>query len=799
MNLMKNIQKTAVILLLCVVLSGCSPSDLRIWWADCLSGLSGSASAASVRLYEAALKGLAPGEARQKLCLKLGTLYLEKGDYDKAAGYLKFCPWPQQGLWAEALYKKGDYTQALDVFNRVGENGPPRSLYYYALTLEHSNLHDAALKLYERLRQDPVYGRQARERMAQINLFAGVQAYAGLSPQARELIEKSPKAEAYPDASALYLLADESETLTPERQLVSEQHYLIKILNDRGKENFGEVTIPYDSTYETVDLEYARTVKPDGTVVTVGDKNIRDVSMYLNFPMYSNARARIISMPEVAPGSVLEYKVRVYRTKLVNGRDFDSLYWLQADEPLILQKFRITLPGDVALRTKVVNDEYNPDPKHFSLMPQRTDRAGEVTYDLEIRDVPQIIPEPAMPALSKIDPYLAVSTFTAWKEIYEWWKPLYLDKLTADDDMKNKVDELTKGKATRKEKIAAIYGFCAQDIRYVGVEYGDAGYEPHDAREIFRNKYGDCKDKSILLIALLKIAGIEAYPVLISTRDHVDISEDLPCLMFNHAITAVVSDKDLIFMDATASTVSFGDLPEDDQDRRVLVFYPDHYEFVRTPLFDPEHNRVLKTTRIRVKDDESILGERTVETWGSFRQVQRYWAIYTMPTLLEETIKQRVRSIAENGILLSYSIKNAQELEKPIDFSYRFSASRYFIDAGPIRLMDQTKGIDTSVVASEKRRYPLETGGLRTDEEVLEVELPASFAVKYLPQAVSIDAPWFSLESGYKTQGRTLLYTTRLRVKRREVSREEYPEYKKIMEELASRLNQQVILETKRK
>jgi hypothetical protein len=92
-------------------------------------------------------------------------------------------------------------------------------------------------------------------------------------------------------------------------------HYLVKIFNERGKEEFSELHIGYDSTFEEVKLEYARTIKPDGTVVYVGDKNIRDVSEYLNFPLYSNARIKIISMPEVAEGVIIEYRAKVFRRR----------------------------------------------------------------------------------------------------------------------------------------------------------------------------------------------------------------------------------------------------------------------------------------------------------------------------------------------------------------------------------------------------------------------------------------------------------------------------------------------------
>ncbi|MFA5039447.1 MAG: DUF3857 domain-containing protein [Candidatus Omnitrophota bacterium] len=777
-------------------LCGCSPSQARLWWADRLAVFSEQAAQTSARLYEEAIRKLPSGRQKDRLCRKLGSLYLSTGDFEKAVLQLRACPLPDQALLGEALFKKGDYTQALDVFNRMGEEGSPKYLYYYAMTLERSNLHDQALKFYQRLTQDPSFGERARERITQINL-ADRQAFAGVEPEVRELIEKSPGPEDYPEAGILYLLTDENITLNKDDQLVSEHHYVVKILNDRGKENFGEISLQYDSTYETVELEYARTIKPDGTVVTVGDKNIRDVSLYLNFPLYSNARMRIISMPEVAPGSILEYKVRLLRTKLVNKKDFDSLYWLQSHEPVLWQKFRVTVPEDVELRFKVVNDRFNPG--DFNLMPEKAEgRSQDVVYTMESRDVPQIIPEPAMPTFSRINPYLLMSTFSSWEEIYRWWKGLYQDKFEVDDAMTRKTGELTKGLTTRREKIRAIYGFCAQDVRYVAVEYGDAGYEPHDAREVFRNKYGDCKDKAILLVAMLRIAGIEAYPVLISTANNLENYEDLPSLVFNHAIAAVRMEEGLVFMDPTASTVAFGDLPEDDQDRLVLVFFPDRYELVKTPLFTASHNRAMTRTRIRVEEDESIRGERSVETWGVFRQSQRYWVKFTMPALIEEAIKQRIRSISENGTLLDYTIKNADDLDKPVDFSYRFAAPRYFISAGSTRIMNQASGFDTSVVARENRRYPLDTGSLRSQEEVLEVELPPHFAVKYLPEPVNADTKWFTLTSRYEHKGRVLKYAYIYSSKLREVSQEEYAEYKKTVEYIASQLNQQVILEDKK-
>ncbi|WP_128700652.1 DUF3857 domain-containing protein [Candidatus Velamenicoccus archaeovorus] len=791
------IRRSFLLCFFCLSLCGCRVSDIETWTADRYAAVSQAAAQTAARLYEKTLVALPEGQARDIVCVKLGRLYLNMGRFGLAIECLKNGRSPQsQSLLAEAFFQNGEYTRALDVFNRLGEEGAPDYLYYYAMTLEKSNLYDQALKIYRRIQEDPGFGARARERIALIGLSMPEARFSGVSPEVRSLIEKSPAAEAYPDASVLYLLADEAIRLTENFQVESELHYVVKILNDRGKEGYGEVTLPYDSTYETVELEYARTIRPDGTVISVGDKNIRDVSLYLNYPLYSNARARIISMPEVAPGCVIEYKVRILQTKLPNKKDFDSVYWLQMDEPVLLQRVSLAVPRDRQLRYKVVNAGYNTF--GFTMTPQVRETGNSRIYALEFRDVPQIIPEPSMPPVSKINPYVLWTTFASWEEIYRWWRDLYQDKIRADAAIAAKVEELVKGKKTEEERIRVIYDYCAQEIRYVAVEYGDAGYEPHEAPEIFRNKYGDCKDKAILLVAMLKKAGIEAYPVLISTDDELDNQEDLPSLLFNHAIAAVKVRGRLVFMDATASTTSFGDLPEPDQDRLVLVFYPQDYELVKTPLFEPSHNRAVTKTKIEVRKDESILGERRLQTEGFFLQAQRYWLRFTMPSLIEESIKQRVRSISENGRLLDYTIKNADSLEDPVIFFYRFEAPRYFIKAGRSRIMSQMSGFDTSVVAREARRYPLQTGGLRVEEDELEVELPDRLAVKYLPNPVMADTPWFSLSSRYgMTDSRHLRYVYVLEVKRRDVTVEDYAEYKRIVEHIASQLNQQVILEEK--
>ncbi|MGE5279984.1 MAG: DUF3857 domain-containing protein [Deltaproteobacteria bacterium] len=783
-----------LVFLACFGLAGCFSRGAEEHRADLLARASARLAADAQHYYKKALAAAAGQEERARLELKLGDFLFETGRFRQAADVLRGAPGADaRRRLAQSLFKSGDVTGALEVFNRIGAEGPPDYLYDYGQTLEESKLYDQALRVYGRIARDPQQGSRARARIAAIELQAGGASFAGVSEEVRRLIRESPAQEAYPDAGALLLLVDESVTLTDDGRLENAAHTVIKVLNDRGKEAYGEITLPYDATYEKLDVLYARTIAPDGRVVSVGDKNVRDVSLYLNFPMYSNARARILSMPEVAPGAVIEYAFSVTQAQLPDKKNFDTAYWLQSEDPILLERCVIDVPAGRALKTKVVNGAFNTF--GYTLAPRVEEKDGRLRYHLEFRDVPQIIPEPDMPPAASINPYLLFSTYADWQEIYLWWRDLYRDKTDADAAIREKVAALIKDAKTPSERARAIYDFCAQEIRYVAVEYGDAGYEPHRASEIFANRYGDCKDQAILLIAMLKEAGIEAYPVLVSTWDSLTTQQDLPALLFNHAIAAAQLDGALVFLDPTGSVVSFGDLPLMDQGRDVLVFYPDHPEFVTTPVFEPAFNSIDSRMVIRVHADESIDAERTVATSGSFLQAQRYWLKYTMPVLVEEGLKERVRAFADQARLTDYAISGVDDLDAPVRLSYTFTAPQFLVQAGPIRILNNMEPWDTSGVSRQTRRYPIAAPGLEEHIDRIEVDLPEHLAVKYVPPDIEEKTPWFDFSQKYEAGAHRVVITGVRRATARLIPAAEYPAYKAKIETIASSVNQHVILE----
>lgn len=782
---------TAALCCFALIFGGCAKKDT----ADTAVRLSRASEALHLKAISVYQDLIARGSDTEQLRLQLGKLYFSRGEFLKAVEEFKQVKGAQgRKLLAISYYKMGNYADALEVFSQT-EELDDEYLYYRGLTCERLNLFDQALEGYCKIKSKE-FAPAASKRSQLIEKRTSALSIQSINPAIHAIISSAPLESKYPQAGALFLLCDESIKVTPQNTQQSSLHYLVKILNERGKEDFSEVHIDYDSTFEKVELEYARTIKPDGTVTEVGSRHMRDVSKYLNFPLYSNVRVFIISFPEVVEGACIEYKLKVQRNQLINKKDFQLSYPIQSSEPILDARLVIEVPEDKTIALKKLNEQYNSF--GAELNPRIEKRAGLTRYSWAFKDIPQIIPEANMPAQVEINPTMLISTFKDWEGIYQWWWSLAKDKIKTDEAIRQKVKELTHGLKTEEEKIRALYNFCAQKIRYVAVEYGQGGHEPHKAADIYANKYGDCKDQAILLVSMLKEARIDAWPVLIATKEYYNLSEDFPAVFFNHCIAAVAVGKKTVFLDPTAETCSFGDLPAADQERRIFACKESGFQIESTPFYPAEHNLVKQACVIKIEGDEGIIGEKRVLVQGRYDQGQRYLFLYTPPELIKEKLEERIQEISIGATLSRYLIKNLPNLNEPTVLEYAFKGPEYWTQAGPLRIFPQLAGLDVSLVAKDTRRYPIEFDIAEEREVTYEIGLPPHFHVKYMPEKLVQDSPWiqFKVEYGYKD--RTISFRQNIRIKKRLVAQEEYAAFKQMYETIAKKIKQKIIVERSR-
>jgi hypothetical protein len=191
------------------------------------------------------------------------------------------------------------------------------------------------------------------------------------------------------------------------------------------------------------------------------------------------------------------------------------------------------------------------------------------------------------------------------------------------------VDRLVAGKISLVEKQAAILDYVDAEVRYTGIEFGEAAIVPHEPSETLALKYGDCKDKATLLVAMLRAAGVPAYVALLNAGSRLDVPADLPGMgLFDHAIVFVPGaqgEADL-WIDATDQYARLGQLPINDQGRRALIARPETKALVKTPESTSRDNVLLEMREVRLGENgPATVTEKTLPT-GVFES--HYRAFY---------------------------------------------------------------------------------------------------------------------------------------------------------------------------
>ncbi len=760
-------------------LSGCATPPAQLSLGQIESAYNNAVSSGEAKLAKN------PGDTG--LRLKLGEFHYQFNNYDKVKVLLSGIDDKRAKIiLAKALTHLKEYTAALEIFEQFGELKDDEYLYLYAAALEGQNLFPKATLIYNKT--GGIFKEKARERIKQI----GLTVEEGIPPDIKNTLRKyADFISAIDKEEAVILRSDETMEIFDNNTSVSEIHLAQQVLKEKGKD-LAEVEIGYDSTDERVELEFARTITADGKIVYAGRENTRDVSKYMNFPLYSNARAFIISMPSVDIGAVIEYKVKVYSSKLITGDKFSFIYRLREQYPVVSADFQLITPAARKINFKFLNREYAGN---FNLNPLIQEKNHKKIYRWSFEKIDPIIPEENMPPVCDVNAAFAVSSFKTWDQLYQWWYPLFKDKINLNKEIKAFVKTLTRDAAGPLEKARKIYEFCSRQVRYVGIEYGQSGYEPHRADDIFLNRYGDCKDKATLLVAMLREAGLTAYPVLIPTRGLYPIAEDFPQVNFNHAIAVLFYEGKYIFMDGTAMTTSFGDLPLGDQDRKVVVIQDDTYKIVTTPLL--ADNELNFKMRVTIDENEDARVEREVRSRGFFSSSRRYYLKYTHPQVIEDDIRAKMTQISPFSKLLYYKIENVDDFTKEPLLRYTFDAKKLLNPADNLRVLSILGDIDIDVTyaAKDQRQFAVEFDGIFKEIAQVRVNLPVNLKVKFLPHDKNITNNWFVFKSRYRKNEEHLELTREFSIRKRIVEKKDYHEFKKQMEEAFYFLKEEIILE----
>ena len=382
--------------------------------------------------------------------------------------------------------------------------------------------------------------------------------------------------------SGAVLIDERLQYVEPDGRKMSVHQLACKSLTEAGAKENAEEVFSYRKKEQKFYVVRAEAIQPDGTIQSVKPNAIlvQSPQRQAQYSLYDDqAEVRII-YPNVKPGTVT--RVIVVTEDLVAklpGEYMQTLLWTRS-WPTGRARHVVDLPAALASRLQI-------DALGAGIpAPARESRPGDrVRLTWTFDRLPPDRYEPNAAPASQFGPSLHLTTLKSWDQIGQWFNQLARNRDQLAPALATRVDAWTKGVTDRDEIVRLLYGHAANDVRYVGLEFGEADYQPHDCNEVWENQYGDCKDKATLLVAFLRHTGIPANVVLLNT-DHAGlVDRRSPAYnVFTHAIAALSDGHGgWQFCDPTISAGRPGLLSPHDADRDVLVVTANGAEWAHTP------------------------------------------------------------------------------------------------------------------------------------------------------------------------------------------------------------------------
>jgi tetratricopeptide (TPR) repeat protein len=461
----------------------------------------------------------------------------------------------------------------------------------------------------------------------------------------------------------------------------------IRVQTAAGLTAGGQLVFQYNAVDEQVEIKSVRVLKPDGSVVTAGPDSVQDLSAPVarEAPMYTDARQKHVTVPGVSVGDVVEFDAVTNAKPLLPGQ-FWQIWYFEASHIALDEQLDLNVPRSRTLKIKSsagiepsISIEGDRRLYHWATSNLKIPPPIDIFKDFKF-DVIKLLEGERPPQ----PPRVMFSTFQSWTEVADWYAQLESDRRVATPEIRAKADEIVRGQQTDEAKARSLYYWVSQNIRYVSLSFGVGRYQPHRATEVLSNRYGDCKDKTTLLEAMLEAEGLHAHPVLANLNMDVDREMPNPA-QFDHAITSLrVGDKDT-WLDTTLGVGPFGYLAPQLRGREVLVVSGTASSELReTPQDLP------LTVEYRVGVDGTVDGDgnldATVElqTRGDLEVLIRLLNDHISPEQLAKsaaTVLARTNKFLYDSVRYTdFKVINASDISHPVKAQFHVSGKLMYVN-----------------------------------------------------------------------------------------------------------------------
>jgi len=578
---------------------------------------------------------------------------------------------------------------------------------------------------------------------------------------------KTPTPSYTGDAATVVLFDEYLETVDPQGRAVEREREAFRILKPQGRESGCRVTYDVD---EKINSFRVWTLTADGKTFQAKDTDFADFGDTAVPIMLSARRTRAVRPPAADVGATVVCETEELLKPYIQEEDWQ----IQYPVPVVYEALEVDLPEGRKYSESWHNHEAV---KPVEVAPNHWRWEIKDEHALDLRDVH------ARPDWDTLEARMTVQwgdaavagTDAEWKALGDWFTKLETNRPDPSPEITAQTQQLIAGAPDFYARLVAITSYIQKNVRYFIVSRGIGGLQANPAADVFRNRYGDCKDKTTLLISMLQVAGIKAFYMPVD--DHRGLVDPkVPSLMGDHMITAILlppdvkdprlmavvtaadSNRYLIF-DPTDERTPVGNLPSELQGGYGILAAGPLSQIIALPVLDPSANGTDATGKFTLAPNGTLSGAVDTSHIGPKGADLRIFLKYTDNKERHDAWETMVAHDLPGVVLDSFQFVEPAGLDKPLEFHYAVTEYQYAHIAGPLLL------VRPRVIGSMALRYddkprtvPFDLDATGRWHSSFDITLPDGYLVDELPDPVNLDLDFASYHASSTAKGNVLHY-----------------------------------------
>lgn len=611
-------------------------------------------------------------------------------------------------------------------------------------------------------------------------------------PALMQLLKSSPTQKEFPHSGAVILADNSVIGFNEDGSSVNKEHRIIKILTQQGLQRYGELRLPFSTATQKINLEELRVVRSDGRLIPVPKEAIQELSPPTSggAQAFSHLRVLIIQFPGLDINGLVEYKISIEDKSGLRSLLGYEIY-VQETEPILESKIIVSAPKGKIVHYQGINLGKST--------PEITDEGNKRNYVWAYKSMAPFFMEQSMPAAKDFVGRLVIGLGDSWDTAASEIGKIFLSKIPGDKDLETAMKNIVKDAKNVDEKFSKIYGFVAGDVKTLPIELGRVGFTPQDASTILKDKMGDAKDKTALLIGMLKNIGIEARPVLVSTNGNGRIVKDIvAAVQFNHVLVWIPSKQ--LWLDPSSEAAQIGYLPPDSQGVDGIVLGEKGGAFITTPVSNAVSNREEISSSAKLLPDATLETELALVEHGANNLFLRYFLRGVKPQERIMALEALANQITPRFQITSSYFSPMDDFNSPLEMKVAFQGKNYAMPAGdllifPIPTVTTSRLEDQLRVVSAERKYPFVLGSAIHEDKIVNLLLPQGYRLRVVPKGDEVTNNIGTYKANFTLNDGKLLFKSSFIVNKSSVPVEEFGNLKRLVEARSQMEREKLVLE----